>query len=166
MPLVLSGSNGIGVDGINWALTPTSSGLSVTPNIPAFWASGSGNLAFSGGTVSSKLTLGNAFTNNGNHYNTSLSRFTAPITARYWLFMNALTNTPTSSGPALLLFRNGSLVREVSINYGNVNYVNFSGGAVIQANAGDFFEMFVSNYNSTSFTIELGRCYFMGYLIG
>jgi hypothetical protein len=166
MPLVLSGSNGIGVNGINWALTPTSSGLPVTPNIPAFWASGSGNLAYSGAAVSNKLTLGTAFTNNGNHYNTSLSRFTAPVTGRYWLFMSALTNTPTSSGPALILNRNGSALREVSINYSDRFYTNFTGGAVIQATAGDFFEMFVTNYNSTSFTIELGRCYFMGYLIG
>ena len=166
MPLVLSGSNGIGVNGTNWALAPTSSGLSLTPNVPAFWARGSGNLVFSSPTLARKLILDTAFTNNGNHYNTSLSRFTAPVTGRYWLFMSALTNTATSTGPALILFRNGVGLREVAINYGDRFYVNFSGGAVVEANAGDFFEVFVENYNNTSFTIELGRCYWMGYLIG
>lgn len=165
MALVLSGSQGISSNGTTF-LAPNDSGYITQPGIPAFWANGGGNLAFSGGTVSSKLTLGNALTNNGNHYNTSLSRFTAPITARYWLFMSACPNTATQTGPALLLFRNGVLVREVSIGYVGPSYVNFSGGAVVQANAGDFFEMFVSNYNSTTFTIELGRSYFMGYLIG
>jgi hypothetical protein len=139
-----------------------------TPEHPAFWARGSGTLSLSGASVTVKLVCDSLIdsSNRGSHYNTSTSRFTAPVAGYYAFYISSAPTTATSSGPALQLHKNGGGITEVAINYSNVFYTQFGGMCVISANAGDFFEPFISNYNSTSFTIDLSRTRFSGFFLG
>jgi hypothetical protein len=143
-----------------------SSGRVTMPNQPAFDTIGSGTLAFSGGTVNVKITLASALTNVSGSYSTANSRFIAPVSGTYLFYLSTATTTATSTGPALLLFKNGSSVKEIALNYSNVFYTQFSGSIVVSAVANDFFELYISNYNNTSFTIDLSRTSFGGFLIG
>jgi hypothetical protein len=154
-------ANGAGID-IDTA------GRILTPRQPAFWARGTGTLSLSGASVTVKLICDTlvSSSNRGSHYNTTTSRFTAPVAGYYAFYISSAPTTATSTGPALQLYRNGSGITEVAINYSNAFYTQFGGMCVISANAGDFFEPYISNYNSTSFTIDLTRTRFSGFFLG
>jgi hypothetical protein len=167
MPLVLSGSQGISSNGVNY-LAPNDSGYITQPGIPAFWARGSVDISRSGAATPVKLVCNVLIngSNSGSHYNTTTARFTAPVAGYYQFFISSATTTPTSSGPALLLYKNGSNLTEVSINYSGASFTQFGGMAVVPAVAGDFFEPYINNYNSTSFTVDLVRTRFSGHFLG
>jgi hypothetical protein len=143
-------------------------GRVLTPEQPAFWARASADVSRSGAQTEVKLVCNVLISssNRGSHYNTSTARFTAPVAGYYAFYISSATTTPTSSGPALILYRNGSGVVEVALNYSGASYTQFGGMAVLSANAGDFFEPFIANYNSTSFTIDLTRTRFSGFFLG
>jgi hypothetical protein len=153
--------NGLGID-------IDIGGRIITPNQPAFWARGSADVSRSGAQTEVKLVCNVLISssNRGSHYNTSTARFTAPVAGYYAFYISSATTTPTSSGPALILYRNGSGVVEVALNYSGSSYTQFGGMAVLSANAGDFFEPFIANYNSTSFTIDGSRTRFSGFFLG
>ena len=142
-----------------------SSGRVQMPFQPAFNAQGTGTLAFSGAQVYTKITIASNITpNTSNSY--ANSRFTAPVSGNYLFFLSSATTTATSTGPAILLYKNGVATQEIAINYSNVSYTQFGGSIIRSAAPGDYFEFYISNYNSTSFTIDLARTCFGGYLIG
>ena len=115
--------------------------------------------------VYTKITIASNITpNTSNSY--ANSRFTAPVSGNYLFFLSSATTTATSTGPAILLYKNGVATQEIAINYSNVSYTQFGGSIIRSAAPGDYFEFYISNYNSTSFTIDLARTCFGGYLIG
>jgi hypothetical protein len=142
-----------------------SRGIVTIPNQPAFHATGTGTQAFSGAQTDRKITIATNITpNTSNSY--ANSRFTAPVAGNYLFYLSSATTTATSSGPAILLYKNGVATQEIALNYTNASYSQFGGSIIRSAVKDDYFEFYITNYNSTSFTIDLTRTSFGGYLIG
>jgi microcystin-dependent protein len=135
-------------------------------NVPAFLVQGTGTQAWSGGAAEIKVLMqGTVFTNRGSHYSTVNSRFTAPIQGVYQFHMSAAV-TSNIGGPEIQVYKNGSaLVVNSAIGYG-ASYNTFGSQVVLELNANDFVEMYIRNNNGTSFSIDRGRSFFSGYLIG
>jgi hypothetical protein len=144
----------------------TGAGYLLIPNQPAFQANGTGTTSFSGSQVFKRMQLGATTVNTSSSYGTSNSRFTAPVSGNYFFGLSSATTTATSTGPAIFLYKNNVAVREIALNYTNINFTQFGGVIISTADAGDFFEFFVANFNGTSFTIDLFRTNFTGFLIG
>jgi hypothetical protein len=143
------------------------SGRVMMPYQPAFYAWGSGVQNWSGTSVYQILQLSNQHSlgSRSTGYDTSTFTFTAPVTGTY-VFFGRMTQTGTATGPSLQLFINGSsTVNEMSIGYGS-SYVTVSGFHLVQLAANDAVTLQVINYNTTTFTLDLGRCAFMGWLLG
>jgi hypothetical protein len=147
-------------------LSINDSGIVTRPNIPSFYARGSGSLAFSGTTVTRTDIVTVVVADNLSNFNTSTNRFTAPVAGWYYFHLQSATTTSTSSGPALFLYVNGSSYQETGINYNAAYYNTFGGSAVAYLEAGDYAQLAITNYNNTSFTIEMSRTRFGGFLIG
>lgn len=149
-----------------WRLQVDTLGRVAMPFQPAFYASGSGTVAVSGTQHDELIPFTIADLNRGNYFNTSTSRFTAPITGVYYFWMQAATTTATSTGPEIYILKNGSPLNTVAISYDSAFYNTFGGSYIISLNANDYVQMSVRNNNGTSFTVEKGRSRFAGYLIG
>ena len=52
------------------------------------------------------------------------------------------------------LYKNGSNVRELSINYNDSNYNTSEGSIVVELDAGDYIEQRITNYNDATFNID------------
>ena len=143
-----------------------SSGRVTIPYQPAFHAYGSGTLSMSGTQSYTKINMIGTYNNVGGNYSTATSRFTVPVSGNYYFHGHTTTTTATSTGPALLLYRNGSQIAELGINYSNIYYTGFGGSVIYGLSANDYIELYISNYNSTSFTVDLVRTSLTGFLIG
>jgi hypothetical protein len=142
-----------------------SRGIVTIPNQPAFHATGTGTRSFSGAQTDTKITIATNITpNTSSSY--ANSRFTAPVAGNYLFYLSSATTTATSSGPALRLYKNGVFSQEIALNYTNASFSQFGGSIIRSAVKDDYFEFYISNYNSTSFTIDLSRTTFGGHLIG
>lgn len=141
------------------------------PLQPAFSAVGSGVQSWSGGTATQVLQLayktGGIAAARSAGYNTSTYRFTAPVAGVY-AFYHGYTMTSASTGPESYLYVNGTTVYHM----GAIGY-QYSGGydtsvavQLINLNANDYVDVRIQNNNNASFSIDLGRSYFDGYLIG
>ena len=136
------------------------------PNNPAFYAQGSGTVVMSGAARFEYISFSSAPTNIGGYFNTSNSRFTAPIAGTYYFWLQAATTDATSTGPEIFIFKNGSSVNNVAISYNSAFYNTFGAAYIIDLQANDFVQHAVQNNNGTTFTLERGRSRFAGYLIG
>lgn len=132
------------------------------PYQPAFTVRGTGNLSRGGGGAPFKIPFqGTVLVNNGGHYSTANSRFTAPSTGIYY-FNFATCITSNSNGPEVWIYRNGAVYTEnIAIGY-DAFYNTFGAGFLATLNPGDFIEIFSFNNNSTEHTYDLGRSTFMG----
>jgi len=142
----------------------SSAGVFTLSNQPAFVAFSTGNEEPS---TLSKLNYGNTNINRGSHYNTSTSRFTAPVTglysfnARYWI-------RPGTTGTTfVMLYRNGSAYSETraSIPTATADYTTYFPKWTVYLNAGDYVEIYgygtgIHTSNSTLYSE------FSGYLLG
>ena len=144
----------------------TAAGYLVVPNQPAFYAYGIGTTSFSGAQIYKRMQLASTNVNTSSSYNTANSRFTAPVEGNYFFGLSSATTTATATGPAIFLYKNNSAIREIALNYSNINYTQFGGVIIEDAVAGDYFEFHIANFNGTSFTIDLFRTSFTGFLIG
>jgi hypothetical protein len=141
-----------------------SAGRVTMPNQPAFHAKGTGTQSFSGAVNIQIVTLSTAVTNIGNHYNTSTSRFTVPVTGTYFLYFKMADQTG-STGPAALFYINGVNQGEESIAYYTA-YKSSTANLIRTLTANDVVEFRVTNYNSTTFILDRSRTAFGGFLIG
>jgi hypothetical protein len=100
--------------------------------------------------------------NNGNHYNTSNGRFTAPIAGYYFFFVNVLS----ANNNLLIDFRiakNGTYLQGgYSSDYNGHSQAN--GGAIVQLNPGDYVSVFSVNVNGQWWGSAV-HSYWMGFLI-
>jgi len=146
-----------------------SSGRVTMPYQPAFNARAAASATYSSGFQ--KLTYNVSVNQRGNHYSSSTSRFTAPVTG--WYQFNASINFASSSDidGALAFMRNGS----VNDQWGAVmqaqnggNYNGRSVSTVIQLDANDYVEVtrFASGGVSTTTRSNPWTGNFSGFLIG
>ena len=143
-----------------WGMS--SAGLESKPNVPYFFArvtsdynptAGSGHL----------LNLDNVIFNTGNHYNSSLKKFTAPVAGKYLLGFNIYWNTGSNGGYSGAYLRiNGSY---------NVYHFTSPGSDISNMlvmpyylDAGDYVEWFT--YSSNASNLLRNHTYGFGYLIG
>jgi hypothetical protein len=142
-----------------------------TPNQPAFSAIGTGTQSWSGGSSANVLNItiktGAIATGRAAGFNTSTKRFTAPVAGVY-AFFHGFTATGAATGPESYLYVNGSSVYRMGVIAYLYSGGYFSGTSfeIMNLNANDYVDVRVQNNNSTSFTLDLGRSYFGGYLIG
>lgn len=131
-------------------------GYVTTPNVPAFQATRSGIHTQPGNDA---FVPYNAVRfNNGNHYNTSSFRFTAPVEGRY--HFTAVVHRTANNFGSLRLFKNNST------HYSFTEYESFDGNAhhytcaTIDLAVGDYVNVTANNYRLDS------NGFFGGFLIG
>jgi hypothetical protein len=94
--------------------------------------------------------------NVGNHYNSTLSRFVAPVPGTYE-FTGSINTTTTTGGPALQFVKNGVLdATNQSLAY-NSPYMSMTWTENLALAVGDYVEIFMTNANNVGIT--LGSAY-------
>ena len=125
----------------------------------------SGTAAFQALQLNGQATFGARTTG----YNTTTYRFTAPVAGMYMFYSRFTPSTNGQTGPEAIFSINGSGAYYAGINYtaaGAGSYVSTSGELLVQLAASDWVELRIANNNNVSFTIDLTRCCFGGYLVG
>jgi len=151
-------------------------GYVTKPQQPVFMARKSSTQSI---VNSDKITFENAITNAGTHYNTTNSRFTAPVAGNYSFSINLRCGI--ESGARVLtiaIHKNGSVLYARFAGTGGVNddgsgsydHPYISGTIILPLNANDYIEMYFGTENSFSgnglIQSSDNSSYFMGHLIG
>lgn len=135
------------------------------PARPAFQAGLTTNWARSGTTSYLRIPFTAEYLDQGGHYDAPNARFIAPAAGLYQ-FTFSLAVTTNIDGPEVRLVVNGSSVYgNLAIGYGAA-YNTFGTSALVVLGVSDTVEVFLSNNNSTSFTISDDRTFFSGHYIG
>ena len=143
-------------------MTIDSSGRILKPQHPCFDVASSSGV--SDGNVQTYNTV---YINNGSHFSTSTSRFTAPVTGNY--IFNAATIKSGGSTTAvgrLYLRKNGTILygsRHLRLSEGS-NYGDGSCTWVVQINASDYVDVFMNGNAGSHSSVEY--TWFNGMLIG
>ena len=100
--------------------------------------------------------------NNGNHYNTSNGRFTAPVAGRYQFNARMLTNSSTTAYTIYLLRVNANHVGYIGHNHSDY-WLMESGSFVLNLQANDYVDCYIQQHSGHG-----GHNYasFSGFLIG
>jgi len=157
-------SGSISADGIISRVKIDGDGRVTMPYQPAFSATGSSG---TNSTINNPTAIPLASThfNRGNHYNTSTSKFTAPVSGVYQFNISAYLN----SDIATLVF----LVNDAQIGGPDVDLLQYKGSAspytmnmtaAISLSAGDAVS--VSTRIGFTSTIYIGHTTFSGFLVG
>jgi hypothetical protein len=115
-----------------------------------------------------KLTYETATINRGNNYNTSNSRYTAPVTGAYAFGWKGWFNINTTGSIYVYLNKNGSIFTEqrLSIPTAAAEYVTFFPSWVFGLTAGDYIEVSGYGTNGNMHTSSSQRySQFYGYLL-
>jgi hypothetical protein len=144
-----------------------SNGYVTTPNQPYFAAVCAGNSAYSTFGQGVALPFNSTAKNEGNHFNTTSYRFTAPVTGKYSFNVGFITNSANPTGrPAF--FVNGNQ-DHLSIKFG-INGSNTAGAgstsasAIIHLSANDYVDVRSQSGNIIAYTGG-GHSSFTGILI-
>ena len=146
-------------------LSVSSAGLLGIPNLPAFQATGSGLMAFSGSAALAVVVLGTAIVNNGSDYSTSTGKFTCPVAGIYCFFASVTTTDAATGVEAFIVNENTSINIARVISYGD----SYDQGVMIGIDdcaASDVISVKAINNNNTSFSLDRTRCNFGGVLLG
>ena len=157
----------------NNALVIDSSGRVTQPAKPAFRAEKrASNQTYSGGQP--KVTFEHEAFDIGSNYDTSNSRFVAPVSGVYFFqsILRFVGDNNTLDYGKLMLFINGSINSDlfqfnVRADYMNNSHIN--GSCLVQLNANDYAEINVemSGNNPVIHAHSGGaRTYFTGFLVG
>ena len=148
----------------------TSQGHILTIRQPAFFAH-TGPTAYSSTTTAIPFSV--EFTDNGNNYNSTNGRFTAPVTGRYYFFASVLHRMSSSSGSGEISFyKNGANVNSRGLGYAgggtlDDDHDQVSISMIISLAAGDYVTVGVYSISSgQDFYSASGLSHFGGYLIG
>jgi hypothetical protein len=138
------------------------------PYQPCFTArSPNGGSTTNGGTDSARNLLFTAIiNNNGNHYNSSNGRFTAPVTGHYYFAFNLLWDDSYNGTGFFSILKNDLHHRAYAYIQDNgthaYGYIQFSGSAVVQLNANEW----VTCYANIPGIHVGGESNFTGFLLG
>lgn len=141
----------------NSRLTQVEQGLELWRgnNLPVFQARLATNHSRSGGDSWAKISgLTNVEINQGNYYNSSLSRFVAPVAGIYD-FSASFHTTAAAGGPAIAFVKNNTTGTVDGMIY-NASYNTTTINRKIALEVGDYVEVWSRNVNSTSFTFDTG----------
>lgn len=150
------------------AMTLDGLGRVTMPYQPCFFAFKTDETSLSQGN---KIPFQSAPVNIGSHYNTSTSRFTAPIAGRYLIQAKVQFASGSSSVYAgINLTLNGAIYSEsYSSQYTNNAHIVPVVCVILQLNAGDYVEIIVGAIAAGAPMIQGSndkRSVFMGYLLG
>jgi hypothetical protein len=143
-------------------------GRVLMPHQPCFSARSLTNLPNTNSyvnTVPSTLLFGSVYRNNGNRYNASTGRFTAPVSGNYYFAWSILVddNAPAGAITSVSLHKNGGNTLFIAYDQNpGARYQQMSQSMVIDLVVGDFVELVVnSGYVHTG-----SETCFSGFLIG
>ena len=146
------------------------SGRVTMPNQPSFYAYATATQSDNTtDETAQKILLAGTRFNVGNHWSTTDSRFTAPVTGIYFFHGEVRLDTLGAghyTWAKIFVNGNAHVHGDLENSADAVNYRQAAVTAIIQLNAGDYVEFWETTYN-TATTISLGayQTYFMGYLI-
>jgi hypothetical protein len=152
-----------GVDGTR--MTIDSSGRVTTPFQPMFYARKDNSQTISSGTL---ITFTNVTTNIGSHYNSSTSRFTAPVSGVYSFSARVIINRTGLNYANINPCVNGAAIPasgayfDTAIN--NTGFANYGQTLQYYLNAGDYVDWIVGCPSGTVGVDNSG--YFCGFLVG
>lgn len=124
-----------------------------------------GNQDISGAEALHKVTFQTASANQGSHYSTANSRFTAPVSGLYFFTFGLATSGTTSTGPEAYLAYNGSALIDTSAIGYYTAWNNFGNSIPLRIGAGGYVEVFLRNNNGSTVSLANARCNFSGYLV-
>jgi len=158
----------------NTAMTIDSSGRILTPARPAFRAEKRASNQTVTSTVTAQVTFEHEAFDIGSNYDTSTSRFTAPIAGIYHFntVIRAVANGGTMDYVAMKLYKNGSLYADMFQMQTAVNQMGNShigGSATIQLAATDYVSIHASISGTSPYVGNHAtgqRTWFSGHLIG
>jgi hypothetical protein len=143
------------------------------PYQPAFQATGSGTQSWSSGStvtqvfqMSSKSSSVPTARSGG--YNTGTYRFTAPVSGLYMFFFGVTVYT-SSGGLEGYFYKNGvTNYKAGGIFYTGSGNTYFTGTSseVMYLTVNEYVDVRFANNNSVAISVDLGRSYFGGYLLG
>ena len=140
----------------------SSTGAVTKPALPYFYVTatptvGSNNIH----------SFGNVHGNNGNHYNNSNGRFTAPVSGFYWFACGIWCNSSSTNTSYLIQLQRYNAALGASTAFAGVNHrtqynsLNCSGGTYMAANDYVWIQQ-----TGISIQASTPRNYFSGYLVG
>ena len=144
-----------------------SSGILSIPNLPAFYARGTGTQSFSGTAAQQVVQFaGLVQVNNGSDFNTSTYKFTCPVAGIY-CFFGSVTTTAAATGVEAFIVNETQSNFDIArvISYGD----SYDQGVMIGIDdcaANDVISLKAINNNNTTFDLDLSRCNFGGVLLG
>lgn len=148
-------------------LAVATSGILSIPNLPAFYARGTGTQSFSGTAAQQVVQFaGLVQVNNGSNFNTSTYKFTCPVAGIY-CFFGSVTTTAAATGVEAFIVNETQSNFDIArvISYGD----SYDQGVMIGIDdcaANDVISLKAINNNNTSFSLDLSRCNFGGVLLG
>ena len=118
--------------------------------------------------ASGKVTFDSEVFDNNSNFDTTLGRYTAPVSGFYWIYANISTETISGAGIFASLYVNGIQVR----NGGSAVPVSYTGGfattciveSLIFLNASDYVEAWFYGANHTG-AVGLSQTRFEGFLV-
>lgn len=146
------------------------SGRVTIPYQPAFIASHSSSY-YGAQTALAYYTWNSTVLNVGNHYNTSNGRFTAPITGKYFFFLNARLDSTTSGGYLrAYVAKNGGTYENPNLHaiFGqshSTDYHTLSVSGILYLNANDYVQS-GGGHNTGSSNLLTSESTFGGYFLG
>lgn len=150
-------------------LSVDSSGRVTMPNQPYFHAYGTGNTAY--GTGTHVLGFGSTHYNVGGHYNTSTSRFTAPIAGNYMFCFMARVDGSDTNYFRTLIRQNGNSdwtvghqIKDLGQNW-DPRYYSWTGTVIYALAANDYIDVAIVSQSDTSITHYHSESSFYGILL-
>ncbi len=142
-----------------------STGIVTKPYQPAFKAYHSGTQSVTGGSAANKMSFNTSQFNVGSSYNTSTSRFTAPITGYYLFYAQIYFGTGSDGYWGVNIFINGGQDNAYIYQRGGFGDVSALNTTILRLNSGDYVEVYT--YPVSSVTVPNSTAnYFTGYLLG
>ena len=145
----------------------SAAGIVTTPYQPAFVAFADSNQE---PTTTTKIAYAGTNLNRGSHYNTTTSRFTAPVTGLYSFTVRWWYTISATTLAQMWLYKNGGALIETRFQptAASPQYHTQLFKSTVYLVAGDYIEVFATGGGSNSFHSSTSYTYseFSGYLLG